>query len=136
MAFERAIHDGEAIMLALVLRPGLDNEGLEIFSRRFRIVKDTPSCCPITPPNSLVGANRVQKLRRSIEINLVFDGHEDGALVRRWFSKQERLSPMVPDIEGRTGVDPMSGLGWDIFVDDRMLLKSRLTSCVRRHNSL
>jgi len=101
--FERAVGDGEAVMLPLMLRPGIDHECFEIFSGVLRVVVNAPARGAIAPTNPLVGVNGVEKLRRAMGIDFVFDGHEDGALVRRGFGKQDGFSPVVPDIKRGAG---------------------------------
>jgi len=81
--FKRPVGDGETTMLSLVLRPGVNHECFQIFSRHFRIVENDPSCCSVTTPNPFVAVNGCKKRRCMFRIDLVFDGHKNRDLVRR-----------------------------------------------------
>ena len=94
--FKLSVSVSRALVLPLMFRPGIDEEGLQISIGGFGIVEHSPSSCTVATANPLIFVNHSEKLGREFWIDDVFNSYQNRPLIGFWFRKQGWFSPVVP----------------------------------------
>src|ERR1700676_1964638 len=93
--FHIPIGDGDAFVLAQMLRPTLDDECFQIPALLGRVFIEAPTNGSVAPANSADSLHGVDELFGAPRIDNIFDCHQHGAALVMDTCERRRLRPMV-----------------------------------------
>src|SRR5580692_1809162 len=99
----------KSIVLALVFRPRIDDEGLDIESWGFGVIVDAPTRRAVAAANPLVLVNCFEKLLCIDRVDLVFDGDEHRPIVGLGLHEHRGSWPVIPYVQSRGGFQQRKG---------------------------
>src|SRR5471032_2686987 len=102
-------------VLTQMLRPRIDDEGLDVPVQRLRVAEDAPARCAVTPPQPTQAMRRMNEGGAALGSDPVLNRDQYGALVRANLESCDgrRRGPMIPgsQIDVRTISRP-----WQIMI--------------------